>query len=58
MAIREAPEVLVGACTRCGGSAKFDGAETAYRCMMCARVVLPVEFNMGLLDAETASEAA
>ena len=58
MANRDAPELLVGACARCGGSAKYDGVEDAYRCMMCARTVLPVEFNMELLDAEPAPAAA
>jgi hypothetical protein len=53
---REAPELLVGACTRCGGSAKYDAKESSYRCMMCARAVLPVQFDMKLLDAETAIE--
>lgn len=53
-----APEVLVGACTRCGGSAKFDRKDCAYRCMMCARAVLPVVFNMDLLDNEPASAVA
>jgi len=58
MASREAPGLLVGACTRCGGTAKYDSKESAYRCMMCARAVLPVEFNMELLDAESTSAAA
>lgn len=58
MATKEAPELLVGACKRCGGSAKFDGKEGAYRCMMCARTVLPVEFNMELLDKTETTAAA
>lgn len=55
---RETPELLVGACDRCGGSAKFYRQEVEYRCMMCARKVLPVEFNMELLNAESAPAAA
>ncbi len=55
---REAPELLVGACARCGGSAKFYRLEGEYRCMMCARTVLPVVFNMELLNAESAPAAA
>lgn len=58
MANRGAPELLVGACTRCGGSAKLDRRDSAYRCMMCARTVLPVEFNIELLDSEPAPAAA
>jgi tRNA(Ile2) C34 agmatinyltransferase TiaS len=58
MTSREAPELLISACTRCGGTARYDGKESAYRCMMCARAVLPVEFNMELLDAESTSAAA
>jgi hypothetical protein len=54
----DVPELLVGACTRCGGSARYDGNESSYRCMMCARTVLPVPFNMALLDDESPSEAA
>lgn len=52
------PELLVGACTRCGGSAKYDGVDVGYRCMMCARTVLPVAFDMDLLDEAAANEAA
>ena len=58
MANREVPDLLIGACTRCGGSAKYDRYESAYRCMWCARTVLPVEFDMALLDAEPAPAAA
>ena len=58
MAYREVPELLVAACTRCGGSARYDSKESTYRCMMCARSVLPVQFNMALLDAESVSAAA
>ncbi len=58
MANREVLELLVGACTRCGGSAKFYRTESEYRCLMCARKVLPVEFNMELLDAEPTPAAA
>ena len=58
MANREAPDLLIAACTRCGGSAKYDRHESAYRCMWCARTVLPVEFDMALLDAEPAPAAA
>ncbi len=43
-----APELLIGACVRCGGSAKYDSHEGAYRCMMCARQVLPVAFSIEL----------
>ncbi|MBT3943277.1 MAG: hypothetical protein HOC77_04020 [Chloroflexi bacterium] len=58
MANRGAPELLVGACNRCGGSAKFDGKEAAYRCIMCARAVLPVQFNMTLLDDAQKTDVA
>ncbi len=58
MTVKEAPELLVGACARCGGTAKYDGKEGTYRCMMCARNVLPVKFNMELLDDAEPTEAA